>query len=151
MQSGSFVIVLFLFLLSGFFVLRPIFISSNSGRRAGSTRRDSLVAERERLLNAIEELDLEFELEKISPAEHARNRDILLAEAAVVLRDLDDLPSSKAETRKQESPKPADDDLERMIAERRKQLKGKKLIDCPHCGKSVEKGAQFCSQCGGAL
>lgn len=151
MESGSFLVVLFIFILSGFYILRPIFISSNRGGRAGSTRRDSLVAERERLLSAIEEIDLEFELKKISAEEHSRNRDILLAEAAIVLKGLDDLPRSSTGKRKKAATTQKSDDLEKMIAARRKQLKGDKKIRCAQCGKSVDHDAQFCSHCGGAL
>ena len=110
-----------------------------------------MIAERERLLNAIEELDLEFELKKISSAEHTRNRDILLAEAAKVLKELDGLTDSSGGKRKKAALKKEEDDLEKMIADRREQLKGDKSIKCTHCGKSIEKDAQFCSHCGGAL
>ena len=152
MQSGSFIIVIFIFVLSGFYILRPIFVGSNRGARSGSSRRDSLIAERERLLNAIEELDLEFELNKISSTEHARNRDILLAEAAKVLYELDGLSgSSGRKQKKAASNKDEDDDLEKLISERRKQLKGEKSIKCTLCGKPIDKDAQFCSHCGGAL
>ena len=151
MEIGSLLIVLFLFMLSGFFVLRPFFVETENERRAGTTVRDSLVAERERLLHAIEELDLEFELKKISSEEHTRSRDILLAQAAKVLKELDDLPKSSRSRPESADPVKANDDLEKMIADRRKQLKGEQSTQCPHCGKSVDKGAQFCSHCGGAL
>ena len=151
MELGSFLIVLLIFILSGFYILRPIFAGSSIGGRAGSTKRDALVAERERLLNSIEELDLELELKKISDAEHARNRDILLSDAAKVLNELDELPRSKTGKRKKTASPDKSDDLEKMIAERRKQIKGEKSIKCAHCGESVEQDAQFCSHCGGAL
>lgn len=151
MELGSFLIVLLIFFLSGFYVLRPIFVGSSIGGRAGSTKRDSLVAERERLLNSIEELDLELELKKISDAEHARNRDILLSDAAKVLKELDELPRSKTGKRKKAASPKDSDDLEKMIAERRKQIKGEKSFKCAHCGESVEQDAQYCSHCGGAL
>ena len=113
--------------------------------------RDALEADRERLLHSIEELDLEFELEKISSKEHSRNRDLLLAEAAKVLKELDNLPKSSAKRRKSAAPVQASDDLEKMIDDRRKQLKSDISTECPHCGEIVDKDAQFCSQCGGVL
>jgi hypothetical protein len=151
MELGSLLIVIFLFILSGLFILRPFFVHTGAGGRAGTTIRDSLVAERERLLHAIEEIDLEYELDKISPEEHTRNRDILLSEAAIVLKELDDLPKSGSAKRKKAAPVQKEDDLEIMIADRRKQLKGEISLKCPRCGESVEKGASFCSHCGGAL
>lgn len=151
MEFGSVLIVIFIFLLSGLYILRPFLVSTDTGGRAGSTLRDSLVAERERLLLAIEELDLEFELNKISPDENTRNRENLLIEAAAVIKELDNLPKSKAATKKKAAPVRDDENLEKMIADRRKQLKGEKSLKCPHCGEAVEKGGQFCSNCGGAL
>ena len=151
MEFSSLLIVIFIFVLSGIFIMRPFLVDEKTSRRSGSSRIDSLMAEKERLLLAIEELDLELELEKISSGEHHRNRDILLAEAADVIKQLDKLqkPSS---SKKKTIPEPkADDDLERLINERRQQLKNEKTLKCPKCGNSVEKGAQFCSHCGESL
>lgn len=151
MELGSLLVVIFVFFLSGFFILRPFLVHEETEGRAGRTMRDSLVAERERLLHAIEEIDLEYELKKISSEEHTRNRDILLSEAAIVLKELDDLPKSGSAKRKKTAPVEDVGNLEKMIADRRKQLKGEMSLECPHCGESVEEGAQFCSHCGGTL
>jgi hypothetical protein len=110
-----------------------------------------LTADKERLLQALEELDLEFELEKVSLEEYTRSRDLLLAEAANVLKELDKLPKSVKSKREDPEPALAEDDLDKMIAARRKELKGERESKCPHCEKSVEGDAQFCSHCGGAL
>jgi len=131
MEFSSLLIVIFIFVLSGVFIMRPFLVEEKTTRKSGSTRTDSLTAEKERLLLAIEDLDLEFELEKISSVEHNRNRDILLSEAS--------------------PPPKADGDLERMINERRQQLKSEKSLKCPKCGEAIDRGAQFCSHCGEAL
>jgi len=151
MEFGSVLIVIFIFLLSGLYILRPFLISTDTGGGAGSTTRDLLVAEKERLLLAIEELDLEFELKKISSDEHTRNREVLLVEAVTVMKELDNLPKNEAAKRKETATVRESDNLEKMIADRRKQLKGDKSIKCPHCGEAVDKDGQFCSHCGGAL
>ena len=151
MELGSLLVVLFVFFLSGLFILRPFLVHTESGGRAGMTMRDSLVAERERLLHAIEEIDLEYELKKISSEEHTRSRDILLSEAAIVIKELDNLPKSGSAKRKKAAPVQDAGNLEKMIADRRKQLKGEMSLECPHCGESVKDGAQFCSHCGGTL
>ena len=151
MEFSSLLIVIFIFVLSGIFIMRPFLVDEKTPRKAGSSRNDSLMAEKERLLLAIEELDLELELEKISSEEHHRNRDILLAEAADVIKQLDKLQKPSSTKKKTSKPKKADDDLERLIDERRQQLKNEKSLVCPACGKTVDKGAQFCSHCGEAL
>ena len=151
MTIGSLLIVLLIFILSGLFIIRPFLVKSDMTGRSSSSLFDSLSAERERLLLAIEELDLELDLNKISNEEHSRNRDILLAEAALVLQKLD--KSQKPGKGKKQAPVKveADDDLEKMINERKKQIKAEKSHTCAHCGKPIKDSDQFCSNCGEAL
>ena len=151
MEFSSLLIVIFIFVLSGFIIMRPFLVEEKTTRKSGSSRTDSLTAEKERLLLAIEELDQEFELEKISSVEHNRNRDILLSEAAEVIKQLDKLQKTGSSKKKTSTPPKADDGLERMINERRQQLKSEKSLKCPKCEKAVGEGAQFCSHCGEAL
>lgn len=150
MEFSSLLIVIFLFVLSGVFIMRPFLVDEKEPRRVGSSRSDSLLAEKDRLLLAIEELDQEFELEKISEEEHNRNRDILLSEAAEVIKQLDKSQKSSSSKKKKPVTQETDDDLERLINERRKQLKSEKTLTCPKCGNAVDSGAQFCSHCGEA-
>ena len=152
MEFSSLLIVIFIFILSGVFIMRPFLVEEKKPKRSGSSRADSLIAEKERLLLAIEELDLEHELDKISGQEHNRNRDILLAEAVDVLKQLDKIqkPGSSKKKKPPTSAK-VDDNLEKLINERREQLKNNKSLKCPSCDQAVNEGAQFCSNCGEAL
>lgn len=144
----SFIIVLFVFIMAGLIVVRP-FQGSDAGkisRTAGLY--DSLLAERERLLSAIEELDLDLELKKVSTSQHAQARAGLLSQAADVLRDLDKI--SKPKTGKKKAVKVrSDDELEKMIRDRRKKLQEQKTIFCKSCGNPIAADDQFCSHCGG--
>jgi hypothetical protein len=150
MTFGSILIVLLIFILSGYYIIRPFLVKSELTGRSSSSIYDSLSAERERLLLAIEELDLELDLNKISSREHSRNRDILLAEAAEVLRKLDKYKKS-GKGKKATPVKAEPDDLEKMINDRKKQLKAEKSRSCSHCGKTVKDNDQFCSHCGETL
>jgi hypothetical protein len=151
MTMTSLFIVLLIFILSGIFIMRPFFVKSDFSGRSSSSIHDSLIAERERLLSAIEELDLELELTKISAEEHSRNRDLLLAEAAEVIKKLD----KKKKTGKKKKHTPAleesVDDLEKMITARRKEIQKEKTRSCPACGEGIKQGDQFCSNCGESL
>lgn len=152
MEFSSLLIVIFIFVLSGMFIMRPFMVNEKTPRKSGSGRTDSLIAEKERLLLAIEDLDLEFELDKISNQEHNRNRDILLAEAADVIKQLDKIQKTGSSKKKKTSSSgKADDGLEKMINERRQQLKNERSLMCASCGQSVDKGSRFCSHCGEAL
>ncbi|NQS91999.1 MAG: zinc ribbon domain-containing protein [Chloroflexi bacterium] len=144
----SLIIVLFIFVLAGLIIMRPFLDSSTKLGGSGSGVYDSLLAERERLLSSIEELDLDLELSKISPQEHSTSRDQLLSQAADVLQKLDKYPQ-KGKAKKISSLSSAGkDDLDKMINARRKELKAEKSMFCSSCGKPVQKGAQFCSHCG---
>ena len=151
MTFGSLLVVLLIFILSGLFIIRPFLVKSEITGRSSSSLYDSLSAERERILSAIEETDLELELTKISPEEHSRNRDILLAEAAVILQKLDK-HQKPGKVKKPTSQKvEPEDDLEKMISDRKKQIRADQSLTCSHCGKAVKENDQFCSHCGEAL
>ena len=67
-----------------------------------------------------------------------------------VIKQLDKLQKTGSSKKKTSPPPKADGDLEKMINERRQQLKSEKGLQCPKCGEAVVKGAQFCSHCGEA-
>ena len=147
MTLTSFIIVFFIFIMAGLIVLRPFLDQVGGKVKLGSGVYDSLLAERERLLSSIEELDLDLELKKIAPSEHALDRNLLLSQAADVLKELDRYSKSKS-SQKGKSKKAKADDLEKMIQERRKKLADGTTVYCSSCGKTITAGAQFCSHCG---
>ena len=151
MTFGSLLITLGIFLLSVLYIIRPFFEEGGTLRQVSSGKFDSLLAERERLYSSIEDLDLEFDLEKISDKEHTRNRDLLLKQAAQVLMELDQLSGSKKKRPKPSESPVNEDDLEAMINARRRELKGEKTSSCSHCGNPVNPEDQFCGQCGEKL
>ena len=149
MTLGSTIIVLFIFILAGLLVMRPFLVSAEDQNGTGSGLYDSMLAEKERLYAAIEDLDLNLELNKISPDEHEQGREELLFQAARVLKRLDAHPYSAQ--KKKSVDMQSDDELEKMIAERRKQFQSQQEEKCPHCSEPIGKGDQFCSHCGGKL
>ena len=151
MAFGSIFILLVIFGLSSFIIIRPFLVEPDTRKVPLPGKYDSLLAERERLLSSIEDLDLEFDLKKISSQEHTRNRDNLLAEAAEVLMQLDGLKIPTQKRKQPSSPPVVGDELEKMITERRRELRKEKSNFCSNCGKAVKTGDQFCSHCGEEL
>jgi len=151
MAFSSFLIVLAIFVLAGIIIVRPFLVEQNISTPVVPQKYDSLLAERERLLSSIEDLDLEHDLQKISSQEHTRNRDILLSQAAGVLVQLDKLEKKVPKDMRVSSPVENEDDLEAMIETRRQELKGDKSRFCSHCGKAVKPEDQFCGKCGEKL
>jgi len=151
MGVSSFLIVLGIFILTGVIIIHPFLVETDTRGAPVPEKYDSLTAERERLLSSIEDLDLEYDLQKISSQEHIRNRDILLSQAAEILVQLDKLEKKVPKNIRMSSPVENEDDLEAMIETRRRELKGDKSRFCSHCGKAVKPEDQFCSKCGEKL
>jgi len=133
-----------------------------------SSEISSLMAERDRVINSLQELDFDFKLGKIPDEDYPAQRAELLQKGANVLRRLDALqpqPISDAEVEARieraaaarradaavKTEPPSDDEIESMLAARRRERKGKAAGFCPKCGKAVLATDLFCASCGKAL
>lgn len=177
MDLGAVLLLLAVILLVSVFISRPFFASKPI--QVGTARdmdardhlRSSLLAEYDRLLNAIQELEFDFTLGKIPEEEYPQQRAGLFQQTAEVLRQLDDvqpaLGAQPAEARVEAAvaarrttaagrtsaplAEPGqDEDLEVLIAQRRKGQASAGGF-CPRCGKPVLKTDAFCPKCGAAL
>ena len=120
----------------------------------------ALLAQRERVLHALQELDFDFKLGKIPPGEYSVQRASLLQMGADALRRLDEIQAAQPEpfeglvgpvmpVATEQSIKPlADDELEDLIAKRRTERQQKAAGFCPKCGKPIMQSDRFCSSCG---
>jgi hypothetical protein len=205
MDLGSIFLILAGVLLVVLFIGRP-FMDRKGGddllveqKTTGEEdhQRSALLAERDRLLTTIQELDFDFALGKIPAEDYPPQRELLLQNGIGLLRKLDALdkdlhdeaveerleeaiaarravaPSLSAatssgadragaavEAESQSSSRRADatarlrlpsssaDDLEALIAARRKARQEKTAGFCPQCGNPVMISDQFCSHCG---
>jgi len=183
------------------FVAKPFF-QHEKKRRAGDLsiqddndhQRSTLLAERDRVLTALHELDFDYAMGKIPQEDYPEQRTVLLHTGAEVLRQLDVLSipdaangkdtavraASQAESiedrieaavaaRRADSGRKAQpagiavavqlvrngtsaaDELEELIARRKRQRKESSAGFCPRCGKPVQKSDKFCSKCGNNL
>jgi NADH pyrophosphatase NudC (nudix superfamily) len=141
-------------LLVGTFVARP-FAQAVRRNQAHEHARSALLAERERLLTVLRELDFDHSLGKVPEEDYPSQRAELVQRGAEVMEKLDSLanvPASEAPrpTRKQ-AVSVTDDDIEDMIARRRSARKEKTGGFCPKCGKAVLLSDRFCPACGHPL
>ena len=119
----------------------------------------SLLAERDRILNAISELDFDNTLGKIPAEDYPLRREQLVLRGADVLRQLDeyqggatsDTTSARLETALRSDVVKQDDDLETLIAARRRVRQEKSGGFCPQCGGAIIKSDRFCPKCGNVL
>lgn len=182
MDIGSIFLILGLFVLVALFIARPFVerVSQVVSRDEHVT--SALMAERDRVINALQELDFDFTLGKIPEADYPAQRAQLLQQGAETLRKLDtqqaDQPGDDVEARIEAAiasrradaarvagvavkavPNGAgtlrtgapDDDLETLLASRRRERSEKSGGFCPKCGRPVQKSDRFCPKCGGTL
>lgn len=128
----------------------------------------ALMAERDRVINSLQELDFDFKLGKIPDEDYPTQRSSLLQKGADILRKMDSIAPQATSVQDADAriekaiaarradaavsqPDVSDDDLESMIAARRKAHKEKSSGFCPKCGKPVMVSDRFCPSCGKSL
>ena len=125
----------------------------------------ALLAERERAVNALQELDFDHKLGKVPEEDYPTQRLKLLQKGAEILKRIDELtpptPHSSedvdieraiASRRTQAAASSlTDDELESLILKRRKGRITKTAGFCPNCGKAVMISDKFCPSCGKVL
>lgn len=128
----------------------------------------ALMAERDRVINSLHELDFDFKLGKIPEDDYPTQRANLLQKGADILRQIDSIApqlasSQDADARIEKASAArradaavtqveiSDDDVESMISARRKSRREKSSGFCPKCGKPVMVSDRFCPTCGKSL
>lgn len=131
------------------------------GRRVTREEHDlsALMAEQDRVLSSLQELDFDFKLGKIPEEDYPAQRSSLLQKGADLLRQIDALKESygllrgngKSAKKSKAKGEITDETLESLIAARRKSYKSRFDGFCPKCGKPVMASDRFCPSCGKAL
>jgi len=168
MQIAAILLTLGVIILVGLFLYAPFL--ERSGRRVTEEEHEfsSLLAERDRAVNSLQELDFDFKLGKIPEGEYPAQRADLLQKGADILRKIDSFSANAGSAQDTESrlekavaarradgsteiEQLTDDDLESMIIDRRKTRKEKSAGFCPNCGKPIMAADKFCPSCGNTL
>ena len=146
-----------LLLVITLYLVTPLLVNRSPRGPQETQAVSSLLAERERLLNALQELDFDFQLGKVPAEDYPVQRADLLQRGADILKQLDALAPSRPPIRSQEAYASGeragltDDEIESMLAARRKARNGNRAGFCPRCGKPVLTTDQFCPTCGKSL
>jgi hypothetical protein len=163
MNLGVLFLLLALVLLVGTLVARPFLSNREKSFRtkdqafdsSAAHHRSSLLAEKERLLAAIQELEFDHTSGKVSDDDFSEQRSELIREASHVAGVLShEFPGEIAQNNQERepgSPTSNYDELEELIAKRRLQLNQKSTGFCPKCGKAVLESDRFCPKCGHTL
>lgn len=167
MEIGAVFIILALAILAGLYISRPFsderaqghYLKHKTALSQAEQRHSALLAERDRLLAALQELDFDHQLGKIPAEDYPSQRAGLVKSSVDVLKALDEigknasqpaagLPTEPAASRRLNLPT---DELEVQIAARRARRNGKTAGFCPSCSKPYQKSDRFCSRCGTTL
>jgi len=168
MELSSIFFIVAVIVLVGMYLYAPFMARARSLRAGETLQVSALKAERDRIINALQELDFDYSLGKIPAEDYPGQRAALLQKGADILRQLDELAPAASSSGNVESriekaaaaaradssasvEPPDDEDIESMIAARRKEHKGKSAGFCPKCGKAVLVSDKFCPSCGKSL
>lgn len=145
MDIISLLIILALALMAGAYIANPLLNQRRIAMAPGDRRLSSLQAERDRVLKALEELDMDHAMGKIVGEDYEARRRELLAQGAGALRALDELRAEAAESA-------PDEDFEALLEAEVARLRSPALHSsterCPRCGEEVRAGDGFCARCG---
>jgi len=180
MELGAIFLILAVLIAVGMYLYGPFMSRGQRTATIESQKISSLMAERDRVISALRELDFDFNLGKIPEEDYPTQRASLLQKGAEILKKLDELAPSpvhksptgvlregvsgegvedriekavaarRADTSNSTS-QLTDDEIESMIAARRKARKEKSAGFCPRCGKSILVSDRFCPSCGKSL
>jgi rubrerythrin len=185
MDIGSIFLILALLVLVVLFISRPFFerkpvvaVVDNLEQNEREHELSALLAERDRVLNALQELDFDHALGKIPDEDYPSQRALLLQRGAEVLRQLDTYQEShssddvearieaviaarRADAGRSASPEAVrervevaaqvaapDDAIETMLSNRRRVRNEKAAGFCPQCGGPIQQSDRFCPKCG---
>ena len=190
MEPGTFLLILALVLLVALIVGCPFYEKEDHRKTVRKPEQtgsqlSTLLAERDRVLRSLKELEFDYYLGKIPEADYPNQRKLLIQEGVEVLKNLDKLQLSESNTGVYQrvegdnapqrdsleklSPKPngngrksaslaagsvvaaADDEIEVLLANRRRSRRDRATGFCPKCGSPHHKSDQFCPRCGAKI
>jgi hypothetical protein len=177
MDLGSLLFITGILIMVAFFIAQPLIKHKPYWMSGDDQKLSALTAEQERIISVLVELDFDYNLGKIPAEEYPAQRRFMLAQGAKVMQQLDTLraqkenrgieinleangnlqgiESSKEPVRKERGGKrplkTPDDDLEVLLAARRRERGEKAGGFCSQCGNPVQQSDRFCPRCGEAL
>ena len=168
MQITAIFFTLAILILVGIYLYAPFM--EQRARRVSEEEHElsTLLAERDRVINSLQELDFDYKLGKIPEEDYPSQRAGLLQKGADILRQIDTIAPQPVAVQDVDAriekaiaarradasvvrPELSDDDVESMIAARHKSRKEKSSGFCPKCGKPIMVSDRFCPSCGKSL
>jgi hypothetical protein len=145
MDLGSILIILALILVTVVFIGRPLMRSVGLEATEVNRRLSKLLAERDRVLAGLEELDMDHAMDKLLQEDYLVQRGSLVSRGAEVLKAIDEMQGFDARLA-------SVTDLEAEIEAEVGRLRGRQdEARCGSCGGAVVAGDRYCTHCGELL
>ena len=139
MELGSILLGLAMVILAVAYVTRPLSSRAETVRARGHL--STLDVQRDRVLEALQELELDHAMGKVLEQDYLEQRHVLASRGAGVLRQIDELRESSPEGGALE------DQLEEAVS-RLRVKPGRVTGVCHNCGSRVLPDDRYCSSCG---
>lgn len=162
LTPGAILLGIALLVLVLLVVARPFLLRRT--QEAQPTTREALEAQKEAYLQQIADLDFDHETGKVPDAAYQRERQQLLIQAALILRQLDTLSNGHKRVEAGATTAATADpeaQIEQAILALRQQRStsarptptpnGGSHAYCPNCGRPVQAADNFCRRCGHSL
>lgn len=151
MELGAILLLLAILVTVVLFVARPLMNRANDAQETPQNE-SALLAERDRILSALEELDFDYTLGKIPAEDYPLQRGLLVQRGAEILSQLDEIERQAARSAPRRAAarkrRLSDEEIEALIARRRQERREKTGGFCPRCGRPVLHSDRFCPACG---
>ena len=168
MEIAAILLTLGVIIIVGLYLYAPLLERRAQRVTEEEHELSTLMAERDRVVNSLQELDFDYKLGKIPEEDYPVQRATLLQTGADILRKIDSIAPEPASAQDVDAriekaiaarradasvakPEVSDDDIESMVSARRKGRREKSSGFCPKCGKPVMVSDRFCPYCGKSL
>ncbi len=148
MNLGSFMVGLAIAIVAFAFVAKPLFTHEGFRVTQEDRRLSQLQANRDRLLRGLQELEMDFALEKITQQDYQEQRAQYVGEGAATLREIDEITGSSEVFGQARD---IDSEIEAAVGQLRAEDTSERTRFCPGCGNAVQSDDHFCTNCGESL
>jgi hypothetical protein len=143
MELAPLLVVLGLAAVAVAYIARPLVEGRSREPDASERRLSTLRAEQDQTLDLLHEIDMDYAMGKIEPADYQAQRAARVSQGAALLREIDELRAA-APAFAAASSASKDGDLEARVAQLRKRAAG----FCGNCRNPLVLEDRFCSRCG---
>jgi hypothetical protein len=149
MDLGSLLVILALAVLAAAFIARPLFEGGVPAPAETETALSAKKAELDRVLGLIQDLEMDFAMAKVLPADYEAARPELVRRGADLLRELDRAEGNGH--RRMAGGEDLDSEIEAEVARLRGGAGAAPAGFCGRCGQAALSGDRFCVRCGAPL